>query len=153
VDLATLDVQAVSFEPFQLQLPRGAQVEGIGVYQGRSQGVGSLPGLRRTGNIEVRVRRSSRPIVVVLASYEAVRWTLIPEPGARIAAVLLSGYHPSEVVGAGRARVVNSGSAYAYKIDSREYMALNRDVARMVGQGIGLFQGRYEGAQFSVGGD
>jgi hypothetical protein len=81
-----------------------------------------------------------------------VRWMLVPEPGAQLAAVLVSGYYPSQVAGAGSARVIMAGDAYAYKQDSGQYEALNRQVLRFVGKGIGLFQGRYEGSNFSVGG-
>jgi hypothetical protein len=133
------------------ELARNALVEGVGVYQG-GPGAPPAPGARRTGYVEVRIRPSAKPIVLVLSSYEPVRWMLITERGAQLAAVLVSGYHPSQVVGAGNARVINTGSAYAYKMDGQDYQALNRDVARMVGKGIGLFQGRYEGGQFNVGG-
>jgi hypothetical protein len=132
-------------------LARDAQVEAVGVYQGAG-GTSATPGARRTGYVEVRVRRSTRPVILVLSSYEPVRWMVITESGARVAAVLVSGYYPSQVVGAGSARIIVSGSAYAYKQDSAEFQALNRDVARMLGKGIGLFQGRYEGGPFSVGG-
>jgi hypothetical protein len=130
---------------------RTAQVEAIGVYQGAT-GTPQAGGMRRPGAVEVRLRRSARPLVLVLSSYEPVRWVLVPEPGAQLAAVLVSGYYPSQVAGAGSARVIMAGDAYAYKQDSGQYEALNRQVLRFVGKGIGLFQGRYEGSNFSVGG-
>jgi hypothetical protein len=128
-----------------------SQVEGIGVYQG-GPGSSQATGGRKTGYVEVRIKKSSKPIVLVLSSYEPVRWMLISEPGARLAAVLVSGYHPSQVVGAGSARVVMSGNSYAYKLDGPEYRALNLETLKWTGKTIGVFQGRYEGGSFNVGG-
>lgn len=133
-------------------LSRDAQVEAIGVYQGKTGASVASSGGRKPGTVEVRVRRSVKPTVLVLSSYEPVRWHVMPEPGAKIAAVLVSGYYASQVTGTGNARIVTTGSSYAYKQDSPQYKALNRDVMRWTGKGIGVFQGRYEGASFSVGG-
>lgn len=132
-------------------LARGAQIEGVGVYQG---GVGEsrTNDGRKMGYVEVRLHRSAKPVVLVLSSYEPVKWKLIPESGARLAAVLVSGYHSSQVVGAGAARVVMTGSVYAYKLGSPEYNVLNREIVKWTGKSIDIFQGRYEGSAFSVGG-
>jgi hypothetical protein len=130
-------------------LAKSAQMEAVGVYQGAH---GQARGGDRTGDVQVRVRRSAKPIVLVLSSYERVRWNLILEPGAQLSAVLVSGYYPSQVIGAGSARVVTSGSAHAYKNDSSGYATLERDVLRLTGKRIDVFQGRYEGTSFSVGG-
>jgi hypothetical protein len=130
-------------------LAKSAQMEAVGVYQGAN---GQARGGDRTGDVQVRVRRSARPIVLILSSYERVRWNLVMEPGAQLSAVLVSGYYPSQVIGAGSARVVTSGSTYAYKNGSSEYAALERDVLRLTGKRIDIFQGRYEGISFSVGG-
>lgn len=133
-----------------VDLARDAQIEGIGVYQGNGSG-SQRSEARSTGYVEVRIRRSTKPIILVLSSYEPVRWMLVSEPGARLAGVLVSGYYPSQVVGAGSAPVIVSGSSYAYKVDSPQYRALNQSVANATGKEIGLFQGRYDGGQFSVG--
>lgn len=128
-----------------------ARLEAIGVYQATNPN--ARPGEpRKTGIIEVKVRRSDKPIVLVLSSYEPVRWMLISEPGARLSAVLLSGYHQSSVVGAGSSRIVNLGQKYAYTSNSNEYKTLDEDVMRMTGRRIQMMQGRYEGSAFSVGG-
>lgn len=133
-----------------VDLAKDAQIQAVGVYQGGSAGAKAADG-RKMGYVEVRVRRSTKPIVLVLSSYEPVRWMLITEPGASLAAVLVSGYYPSQVVGAGAAPVVVNGNVYAYKPDSPEYRALNQAVVNVTGRDIGLFQGRYDGGQFSVG--
>ncbi len=132
-------------------LARNSLVEAVGVYQGKMGGQATTSE-RRKGIVEVIVRRSTSPIVLVLSSYEPVRWQLVREPGANLAAILVSGYYPSEVIGAGGIQVVMNGNSFAYKFESREYVSLNRDVLRLTGKNIGIFQGRYEGESFSVGG-
>jgi hypothetical protein len=133
-----------------VDLARDAQVEAVGVYQGASGG-SKTPDGRKLGYVEVRIRRSTKPIVLVLSSYEPVRWMLISESGARLAAVLVSSYYPSQVVGAGSVPVVVNGSTFAYKTDGSGYRALNQAVSNVIGKDIGVFQGRYDGGQFSVG--
>jgi hypothetical protein len=135
--------------PLQAQL-RDTQIEGIGVYEGAGAKHGG--GQARTaGFVEVRVRRSSRPITLVLSSYEPVRWRIVMEPGARLAAVLQSGYHDSTVIGAGTARVYQIGQGSAHEQQSRDYAELQRNVVRWAGKPMTVFQGRYAGSSFSVG--
>lgn len=128
-----------------------SNIEGVGVYEGGGarHGVG-----QRTvvGNVEVRVRRSARPIALVLSSYEPVRWTIVTESGAKLSAVLLSGYYESTVVGAGSARIYQIGQGYAYERQSPEYAAMQRTVVSWAGRPMTVFQGRYTGSSFSVGG-
>jgi len=131
-------------------LAKDAQVEAVGVYQGNSSG-SKTADQRNLGFVDVRIRRSTKPIILVLSSYEPVRWNLIQEPGARLVAVLVSSYYPSQVVGAGTAPIVVNGSSYAYKIDSPEYRVLNQAVSNVTGKSIGVFQGRYDGGQYNIG--
>lgn len=129
-----------------LDVPADATIAMLGVYQPKGGNVG---GRRTAAPITVRVGPGSKPIVLVLASYEAVTWMI--QPGSRkIAAVLLSGYTPSSVHGQGPAQVVRIGSRYAYKFDSPEFQELRRDVARYVGNTTPVFQGGYEGSDFQV---
>lgn len=132
-------------------LGRDAIVEAVGVYRG--SGSATRPGEpRRTGVVDVRIRRSSRPLILVLSAYEPVRWNLISEGGSRLAAVLIASYHPSTVVGAGNARQLQIGQMYAYRRNSAEYTRLEQEVMRHTGQRIAVFQERYEGQSFAVGG-
>lgn len=128
-----------------LDIPADARVAMLGVYQA----AGSSQRASRTGPIFVNVAPGDKPIVLVLSSYEAVTWMI--QPGSRkIAAVLLSGYTPSTVSGQGSAQVLRIGSRHAYKIESREFQELRRDLARYVGNATPVFQGAYEGREFQV---
>lgn len=132
------------------QLAKDAQVESVGVYEaasGYSKGNDHRPGI-----IDLDVRRSSRPLVLVLSSYEPVVWKLNRQAGAEIRLVLISSYHPSRVEGAGDARVIVMNGGHAYQLNSPEYQHLTREVVSMLGKGIDVFQGSYSGERFSVGG-
>ncbi|WP_255991564.1 hypothetical protein [Chitinolyticbacter albus] len=137
----------------QAGLPPNAQVEAVGVYQGTNISGETASNGRKLGSVDVRVRRSSSPIILVLSSYEPVQWNLSVDAGTQLAGVLLSGYYPSRVTGAGSARVLQIGRRYAYERGSAEYNTLDREVQLWTGgQSIRVFQGRYEGGAYTVGG-
>jgi hypothetical protein len=130
---------------------QAAQVEGLGVYEGRERV--SVPGTSRpVGTVSVTVRRTTRPLVLVLSAYEAVQWKLRLEPGARLEAILLSGYYDSTVLGGGDVRVLKIGREYAYQSEGGDYQLLQRQVTRWTGRPISIFQGGYQGSSFIVGG-
>lgn len=131
------------------ELARKADIEAIGVYQGSE--VGRARGASaRTGTVQVRVGRGSRPVILVLTAYEPVRWVITLDPGAKLAAVLSGGYHPSEVFGAGDARIFNIGRNYAYERNGENFTRLDSETARWTGKRIGVFQGTYTGSSFTV---
>ncbi len=132
-------------------LPAEFRLEAAGVYQGVASGLPPSREGRKMGAVEVRVLPSKLPLVLMLSSYDPVRWQLSLEPGAKLAAVLVSGYYRSEVAGAGTAKVIPIGGNYAYKQDTPQYNLLNLEAQRWTGKTIYQFQGKYEGAAFSVG--
>lgn len=130
---------------------KDARIEAVGVYESTDGSHG--PGKpRRAGPVMVRVRRSGKPVVLVLTSYEPVQWHVSTDPGARVAAILTGGYYQSEVRGQ-TARQIDIGRVYAYEQGSGEYGRLEVEVARRTGKRIDQFQGRYSGNQFTVGGN
>jgi len=128
---------------------QNADVRAVGVYQGSD--IGRSGAGARTGTVNVIVRPAPRPIVLVLSSYEPVRWVITLQDGAKLAAVVQSSYSPSEVLGAGGAPITNIGQRYAYKRGSPEFTALDEDVAKWTGKRIGGFQGAYTGKMFILG--
>lgn len=134
------------------EVPRDAQVHIVGVYEGEGGAAPAGSTAHPVRNVRVRTRASSRPMVLVLASYEPVNW-IVTNSGARIAAVLLSGYHPSSVTGIGTATVLRIGREYAYEANTDGYVRLRKAVAQYVGEReVRSFQGTYTGAEFTVGG-
>jgi hypothetical protein len=128
---------------------QNADIRAIGVYQGSD--IGRSGAGARTGTVNVIVRPSARPTVLVLTSYEPVRWVISLQEGAKLAAVVQSSYSPSEVLGAGGAPITNIGLKTAYKRGSPEFVALDEDVAKWTGKRIGGFQGAYTGKMFILG--
>lgn len=130
--------------------PADAQVHMVGVYEGKRVAGASRGHPPR--DVRVVTRASNRPMVLVLASYEPVNWIVV-NTGARVSAVLLSGYHPSTIAGVGNVPVLRIGSAYAYSAGSAEYARLRQVVSQYVGsREIRSFQGSYTGTEFSIGG-
>jgi len=124
-------------------VPANAEVHIVGVYESKN---------RSSRPLRVIVQRTARPIVLVLASYEAVNWQVVPA-GGQVAAVLLSGYVPSTVSGAGQVPLLRIGSTYAYAAESKDYQALRQAVAQYTRpREIRSFQGAYSGVEFAVGG-
>ncbi len=130
-------------------VPLDAEVHMVGVYEGPRGSRGDRSDAKSP--VRVTVGRSSRPVVLVLASYEAVNWVIQPA-GARISAVLLSGYKASTVQGAPDVPQLRIGTSYAYAPDSAEYVRLRQAVTQYTGpREIKSFQGAYNGAEFTVG--
>lgn len=131
-------------------LARSAQVEAVSVYEAVAMR-GTTPAA--PGPVSVRVRATSRPVVLVLSSHQAVEWRVDLEPGAELRAVLLAGYGASTVAGAGAALVTSIGGFYAFKRGSAEFRHLEDAVLRCTGRNIEHFQSVYAGHAFEVGGN
>ncbi|MBP9757073.1 MAG: hypothetical protein KBD06_00575 [Candidatus Pacebacteria bacterium] len=72
-----------------------------------------------TGELVVRVPRSSDPVILVLSSYDPVNWRLVADPQANIQSIVLASY-------AGASTVLNAPQgAKAY--ENREYLDLGYD--------------------------
>ncbi|MBU2288553.1 MAG: hypothetical protein KKC85_19270 [Gammaproteobacteria bacterium] len=130
------------------QVPANAEVAVLGVYESKA-GSHGLGRTRSAGFVRVTVTPASKPLVLVLTSYEPVRW-IINNSGRKISAILISGYYDSSALGITNVPVLKIGSSYAYKMDSPEYTRLKSDIARYVSNPVRSFQGTYSGQEFSV---
>ena len=137
-------------KPMLANIPENAKVSFIGVYEAASttQVVQTVQG-NKTGSVRITVAPGSIPLVLVLTSYEPVRWHIVAGD-RKISAILLSGHSDSSVIGQGNAQVLKIGSGYAYKMDSPAYMRLKKDIAQYTAAPIQSFQGSYKGQDFSV---
>lgn len=129
-------------------LAKGARVEVIGVYESSRtlpQGPGNRPGL-----ISVDVGASEQPQVLVLSSYESVRWQLNLQPGSQLRLILTASYYPSFVDGAGSLPVQNISPVHAYERDSDAYRRLQSEVLNLTLRPISHFQGSYYGEHFRL---
>lgn len=132
------------------RVPADAEVHIVGVYEGKGEARKSSEG-KEAREVRVNVVGTGRPVVLVLSSYEPVNWRIVGQ-GARVAAVLLSGYYQSTVSGTGRVVTLSIGREYAYEPRTAEYGKLMRAVVQYTGtRPLSSFQGRYAGAEFIVG--
>ena len=123
-------------------IPSNAKVEAVGVYETKD---------RSPSGVNVIVKKSDKPLVLILSAYEPVRWNLIKETGANLVAVIATGYNLPEVTGAGASKTVIKRGNYAYQQSGSEYAALNNDAIMWTGKPISKFQGTYGGTIFVVG--
>ncbi|MBI5503009.1 MAG: hypothetical protein HY907_22380 [Deltaproteobacteria bacterium] len=109
------------------------------------------PGSSRV--ITVRLRRSYRPVVLALGSYETVIWDVEREEGARLDHIYVYGYDPQLVTGADDVPVTNhspggDNPGYCYPFcgdhDTR------RDVARIEAE-TGLTLRSFDGCSEAIG--
>lgn len=129
---------------------KNANVEAVGVYES-ANGSHGVNKARIAGVVNVYVRSSDKPTILVLASYEPVNWRVTGSI-SQLKAVLVSGYYDSNVTGIGDIKVVKIGSSHAYENQTSEYVKLQNDVIKWTGKTINTFQGKYSGSSFMVGG-
>jgi hypothetical protein len=127
-------------------ITKNSQIEGVGVYESSRGNTNS----HQAGVINITVKKTKKPITLVLCSYEPIIWKISKEPGAIITTILVSGYYEQKVFGVDSVRATNIGSAFAY--DNNKNNALNEAVFRATGRPIDIFQGKYTGTDFTVGG-
>jgi hypothetical protein len=133
------------------RLARSAHVAAVSVFEAVAIRAPSMP--QKQGPVRVQVRRTSRPVVLVLSSHQTVEWQLEVDDEAELKAVLLSGYGESTVAGAGLALVASIGGFYAFKRGSAEFRHLEDEVLRCTGRNIENFQSVYAGHSFEIGGE
>jgi hypothetical protein len=105
------------------------------------------------GTATVYVRRTERPVVLVLTAHEPVRWIVKANPGVKIHQVILGGYQMQEVTGVEapvlyRTRVFGDRTGgehppfYASEQDDERYPDLVTKLRELTGLEITTFQGR-----------
>jgi hypothetical protein len=148
------------------------EVHAVGVYEGTLSG-GAQRGFRMhpTGTVTVKVNRpATRPVVLVLTSYEPVEWKIDAPKGA-VVRVITSGYYKQQVTGLDKDVPVASSSHeggdkeyfYAYtqaappgareyevKETQEKYEKLERIVKDRTKREIKSFQGSYTGDSFEI---
>lgn len=122
-------------------------------------------GIRTERTIEVSVTKSSAPIVLVLMSYNPVKWRITQAPGTNIQKIILSGYHGQDIEGSfGNIPVeVHSyesspcqicsrqgGYFYAFEQNSREYATAIDMLQTLTGLSPTSFQGVHRSDRFSI---
>lgn len=92
----------------QIRDNRNGRIHAVGIYHGHVPGSDDPRQRARSlshpvGDVEVVVSPKPKPIILLLCSYDPVRWNVQVQPGAKVEKIILSGYHNQEIVGAARA--------------------------------------------------
>lgn len=113
--------------------------------------------------VEIHVASKEKPAILAMMAYEPTHWVIKQDPGVKIEAIILAGYHGQRVSGidqstpidvftnehsdCGRCQV-GEGYFYGYK-PKGSGKALSR-LKSLTGHDPASFQGRYTGKAFSV---
>jgi len=118
---------------------------------------------RNNKRVDVEVRPTAKPVVLVLTSYYSVDWNLKLAHGARVRQIILGGANEQTIEGVPAAVPVarcfpkdHTDRArlwfYAYDSKSSEYREMVRKLNEMTALPIASFQGEYEGTSLVVDG-
>ena len=117
----------------------------IGVYEGHTH---------KYGKVTVFVAERNQPIALLLTAYESVDWQIEVEPGARLARVVLNGYHEQRVSGLPSDVPVQSYSydrrstTYLYGYDAPSCIKLVEKARQLYGQAPKSSLCQYRGLAF-----
>ncbi|MEB3886451.1 hypothetical protein [Lyngbya sp. CCY1209] len=126
----------------------------VGVYEADSRhGMGD----RTTGTIDVKVGRRDKAIVLVLSSYEPVRWNVILEDGATVEKIILNGYHDQAVTGVEGIPIQEYSyeengqflGDFVYRWETTSPAVMTR-FSQAAGVPLTSFQGCYRGTEFEI---
>lgn len=136
-----------------------AEMHVIGVYGVKNQFTGGAK------TVDVMVRPTSKPVVLVLTSYYSVDWRVKLAEGTQIKKIIVSGYNPQEIKGlpadvpvANRSYFPEDGSRrkegwfYAYQWNTPQWREMVRRLNKETSLPLASFQGQYLGDSFIVDG-
>jgi hypothetical protein len=139
------------------EMREDAEMHVIGVYSAKNMGE------KQKGSVEVEVRNTSRPIVLVLTSYYSVDWHVKLADGARIKKAILSGCFAQEIRGlpAGIpvenwACISNDGSRrkegwfWASNWNTPQWREMVRRLNKITGLPVASFQEKSAGDSFII---
>ncbi len=108
----------------------------------------------------VHVQSGTVPLVLVVSSYESVLWSFTIDPGANVQRIILNGYKPQQITGAGTIAVTNLspytagwlGAGYAYPPlpDDPDTNLLISNAQAYTGLTLESFGGAYQPHAFTV---
>ncbi len=124
----------------------------IGIYEADSN---HHFGKHPTGIAQVKITRQDKPMILVLSSYEPVKWHLQLAPGVQIEKIILNGYHDQQIAGVSGIPV----EEYSYQ-DTGNYLgdfpfrsyspAFADQLSQLTDTQLTSFQGCYRGTRFQI---
>lgn len=137
------------------------EVHVVTVYEGDYLGKLRRRGEHPEGQVNVRIRVTGKPVVLVLSAYEPVKWVLSLDSGVRLQRVIASGYYKQIVVGAGSARITTEDLISLqretlvfppYADSASDVSAMAASIKKVTGSAPVTFQREYQGKEFVVDG-
>jgi predicted esterase len=135
----------------------GAELHVVGTYWSEVGNAGERVAGHAGGVVEVEVRPTDRPVVLVHTSWFSVVWKLKPADRARVKAVILGGGYEQEIegvpVGVPVVRLPRGRDNFpAYQSNCPEFRRLTQALRNMTGLPVATFQGTADGISFVVDG-
>ena len=140
--------------------PAEVEMHVVGVYMPKN-GAG-----KDSGRVDVEIRPTAKPVVLVLTSYSSVTWHIKLVDGARIKKVIVSGYFEQEIKGLpADVSIVNrsyfpadgsrrkEGWFWASAWNTPQWREMVRRLNDMTGLPVASFQAKSEGEAFIVDGN
>lgn len=75
-------------------------------------------------HIDVTVNRPGKNVVLILSSYEKIKWNIIPENNTSIVLIIQGSYYPSSVCSSINIPLIEESVPDAYKKESKSYIEL-----------------------------
>lgn len=132
------------------KIPHTAKVRAIGIIKAKKnpRSINDSPDV-----VDVTIKKTKEPIVLLLNSCLHVRWNIVKERGSNLVAVIVtSQISPSDVVGDGDTKtIVRKSTSCAFEKGSLDYIELDREAVLWTSKSIDEFQGAREASSFTVG--
>ena len=129
---------------FANKLPGDFAVFAAGDYAGRKLDLQIDGSGHYATQMDVEIRYTEKPVVLMLGAYEPTIWNISWAPGTKIAAVLLSGFHKQALSGLpdNVSRIIstaeNKGKCGSFYIDQQNLGSLNAIARRTFNQKVDL---------------
>lgn len=119
-------------------LARDVEVHAIGIREAKN------------GVATVEVRKTAKPVVLVLMAQRSVGWRLALVDGARVAGVIVAGEEDQHVIGVPPDAALVERGFFAHEVHSERARAAEARVKEITGNGFASFQTAVSGATFVV---
>ena len=125
----------------------------IGVYEGKyPNNIRHSMNYHPSGSVKVSIEITATPIILVLCSYEPVKWEITLDKESKIKKIILGGYYDQEVTGIPDRIPVYKDEFFAYKQDYRYEEMINK-LKEFTDLTVSSFQGEYSKDSFVIDND
>lgn len=131
-------------------LRQSVELHVVGIYEGPRHYDGQVDN-PSDSVVDVYVRSSGKPVILVLSSYHSVTWNLIPTRGTPIKEVILTGYNRSILNGIDERTVKVSRMDLGMAYDNEQVAKLIPKVKQYTGAVVNSIKTQNKGKEFFIG--